>query len=86
MRISGNLRCDSGRALLDAALKGVGMVQLPDYYVQPALDAGALVPLLTGYQDDDDGIWGVYPHNRHLSPKVRLLLDYVAEALGSAAA
>ncbi len=86
VRISGNLRCDSGRALLDAALKGVGMVQLPDYYVQPALDAGALVPLLTGYQDDDDGIWGVYPHNRHLSPKVRLLLDYVAETLGTAAA
>ncbi len=86
VRISGNLRCDSGRALLDAALKGVGMVQLPDYYVQPALDAGALVPLLTSYQDDDDGIWGVYPHNRHLSPKVRLLLDYIAETLGTAAA
>ena len=33
VRIRGNVRCDSGRALLDAALKGVGIVQLPDYYV-----------------------------------------------------
>ena len=82
VRIRGNVRCDSGRALLDAALKGVGIVQLPDYYVGPALDAGTLIPLLTHYQEDDDGIWAVYPHNRHLSPKVRMLLDYFADSLG----
>ncbi|MFL1466683.1 LysR substrate-binding domain-containing protein [Marinobacter sp. DUT-3] len=84
IRVSGNVRCDSGRALLDAALKGIGIVQLPDYYVQPALDSGALIPLLTHYREDDDGIWAVYPHNRHLSPKVRMLLDYFAESLGMA--
>ncbi len=83
MRASGNIRCDSGRALLDAALKGIGIVQLPDYYVKRALDSGALVPLLTHYQEDDDGIWAVYPHNRHLSPKVRMLLDFFVESLGS---
>ena len=82
VRIRGNVRCDSGRALLDAALKGVGIVQLPDYYVGPALDAGTLIPLLTHDQEDDDGIWAVYPHNRHLSPKVRMLLDYFVDSLG----
>ena len=82
VRIRGNVRCDSGRALLDAALKGVGIVQLPDYYVGPALEAGTLIPLLTHYQEDDDGIWAVYPHNRHLSPKVRMLLDYFVDSLG----
>ena len=82
VRIRGNVRYDSGRALLDAALKGVGIVQLPDYYVGPALDAGTLIPLLTHYQEDDDGIWAVYPHNRHLSPKVRMLLDYFVDSLG----
>ena len=82
VRIRGNVRCDSGRALLDAALKGVGIVQLPDYYVRPALKAGTLIPLLTHYQEDDDGIWAVYPHNRHLSPKVRMLLDYFVDSLG----
>ncbi len=86
VRVTGNIRCDSGRALLDAALKGIGIVQLPDYYVQAALDSKALVPLLTRYQEDDDGIWAVYPHNRHLSPKVRMLLDFLAESLGPARA
>lgn len=81
VRITGSIKCDSGRALLDAALKGIGIVQLPDYYVQQALDDGDLIPLLTHYREDDDGIWAVYPHNRHLSPKVRLLLDFFNESL-----
>ncbi|AHI29453.1 LysR family transcriptional regulator [Marinobacter similis] len=83
VRISGNIRCDSGRALLDAALKGIGIVQLPDYYVQTALDTGQLLPLLTNYREDDDGIWAVYPQTRHLSPKVRMLLDFLVESLGT---
>ncbi|MBN7770013.1 LysR family transcriptional regulator [Marinobacter daepoensis] len=82
IRVKGSLRCDSGRVLMDAALKGIGIVQLPDYYVQPALDSGDLIPLLAHYREDDDGIWAVYPHNRHLSPKVRLLLDFFSASLG----
>lgn len=85
LRIKGNITCDSGWALLDAALKGVGIVQLPDYYVQPHLNAGQLIALLTQHQQPNEGIWAVYPHNRHLSPKVRLLLDHLSEGLISTA-
>lgn len=81
IRIKGNIMCDSGWALLDAAVKGIGIVQLPDYYVQPSLASGKLVSLLERYQEADDGIWAIYPHNRHLSPKVRMLLDYLSERL-----
>ena len=84
LRIKGNITCGSGWALLDAALKGVGIVQLPDYYVQTHLDSGQLIALLTQYQQPDEGIWAVYPHNRHLSLKVRLLLDHLTQGLGSA--
>ncbi|WP_346838238.1 LysR substrate-binding domain-containing protein [Microbulbifer sp. SAOS-129_SWC] len=81
IRVSGSIRCNSGRALVDAALKGIGLVQLPDYYVEEHLRAGRLVSLLEHYRAADDGIWGVYPHNRQLSPKVRMLLDYLADML-----
>lgn len=77
IRIRGSFRCNSGRALVDAAVKGIGIVQLPDYYVDEHLGAGRLVPLLANYREEDDGIWGVYPHNRHLSPKVGMLLGYL---------
>lgn len=85
VRVKGNLRCNSGWALLDAALKGVGLVQLPDYYVQPALAAGCLVPVLAEFTEPDDGIWALYPHNRQLSPKVRLLLDFLSESMSDSA-
>lgn len=82
IRVKGNLRCNSGHALTDAALKGIGIVQLPDYYVQQYIDSGQLLSLLTQFTESDDGIWALYPHNRHLSPKVRLLVDYLSEQLG----
>ncbi|MDF1608954.1 LysR substrate-binding domain-containing protein [Hoeflea sp. YIM 152468] len=81
IRIKGNMRCNSGWSLVDAALKGVGIIQLPDYYVEADLQAGRLVPMLDTYRAPDDGIWAVYPHNRHLSSKVRLLLECLVQGL-----
>lgn len=86
VRVHGNLRCNSGQVLVDAALKGLGLVQLPDYYVQELLQNGSLLALLPQYQPDEEGVWALYPHNRHLSPKVRMLLDHLAAALEGRAA
>ena len=81
LRISGRIKCNSGFALVDAAKRGLGLVQLPDYYVQEALDQGELVEVLTDYRAEREGIWALYPQNRNLSPKVRLLIDFLAEQL-----
>jgi len=81
IRVTGKLRYNSGQGLVDAALKGLGIVQLPDYYVDLHLQSGELITILDNYQIPDEGIWAVYPHNRHLSPKIRLLVDYLAEQL-----
>ena len=84
LRVQGQLHCNSGHALLDAALKGIGIIQLPDYYVYPHLANGDLLELFPECRATAEGIWALYPQNRHLSPKVRLLVDYLAEQLGSA--
>ena len=81
LRVSGSVQYNSGHSLVDAALKGLGIVQLPDYYVQKHLASGALVSVLDDYREPEEGIWAIYPHNRHLSPKIRLLVDYLAERL-----
>ncbi|MEN6669190.1 LysR family transcriptional regulator [Psychrobacter sp. B38] len=81
LQVSGSVQYNSGHSLVDAALKGLGIVQLPDYYVQKHLASGALVSLLDCYREPEEGIWAVYPHNRHLSPKIRLLVDYLAACL-----
>ncbi|WP_019029934.1 LysR family transcriptional regulator [Colwellia piezophila] len=81
IRVTGRLRYNSGYSLTDAALKGLGIVQLPDYYVEQYIQSGKLITLLDNYRAPDEGIWAVYPQNRHLSPKIRLLVDYLAEQL-----
>jgi DNA-binding transcriptional LysR family regulator len=81
VRVAGKVRYNSGYSLVDAALKGLGVVQLPDYYVNKHLASGGLITLLDNYREPEEGIWAVYPHNRHLSPKIRLLVDYLAERL-----
>ncbi|MEC6833453.1 LysR substrate-binding domain-containing protein [Photobacterium toruni] len=81
IRVNGTLNCNSGYGLRDAVIKGIGLAQLPDYYIDKDLESGAIVPVLTNYQEPDEGIWALYPHNRHLSPKVRMLVDYLAEQL-----
>ena len=81
LRVFGSVQYNSGHSLVDAALKGLGIVQLPDYYVQKHLASGALVSVLDKYREPEESIWAVYPHNRHLSPKIRLLVDYLAEHL-----
>ncbi|ALO33507.1 LysR family transcriptional regulator [Colwellia sp. MT41] len=78
IRVSGSLRFNSGYGLVDAALKGIGIVQLPDYYVKDYIEQGRLISLLDHYREPDEGIWAVYPHNRQLSVKIRLLVDYLA--------
>jgi len=81
VRVSGNIRCNSGYGLVDAALKGMGIIQLPDFYVQEHINDGRLVSMLDMYREAEEGIWALYPHNRHLSPKIRMLVDFLEQGI-----
>lgn len=81
LRVAGKLRCNSGSVLVDAALKGLGIVQLPDYYIKEHLASGSLITLLDNYKGSNESIWAIYPQNRHLSPKIRLLVNYLSTHL-----
>ncbi|WP_325890949.1 LysR family transcriptional regulator [Grimontia sp. NTOU-MAR1] len=70
---------NSGSAVLDAALHGLGLAQLPDYYVSQKIMSGELVEVLSGYQAPDSAVWAVYPFNRNLSAKVRLFVDFLSD-------
>ena len=80
-RVSGSLRCNSGLGLVDAALKGIGIVQLPDYYLTKHIASGELEVLLADYQREEEGIWVLYPQNKYLASKVRFLIDFLKENL-----
>ncbi|WP_338049534.1 LysR substrate-binding domain-containing protein [Parashewanella hymeniacidonis] len=77
IQIKGRLSCNSGQVLYDSAIKGLGLVQLPGYYVQQALEQGKLVEVLRRYRESTEGIWALYPHNRQLSYKVKLFIEFL---------
>ena len=81
IKIAGRLQCNSGWALADAAKKGLGIVQLPNYYIEKDLEAGSLVPILTHYQPKPEGVWGVYPPRQFVATNVKALLDHLVNAL-----
>ena len=83
IKIKGSLSCNSGKALTDAVLKGIGIAQLPGYYVREHLESKNILSLLENFRQEDDHIWAIYPHNRHLSSKIRMLVDFLADNLGS---
>jgi len=83
-RPKGRWRCNSGAAVADAALAGLGICQLPEFYVLRHIASGALVEILPEYRRREEPIWAVYPERRHLTPKVRLLVDRLKAQLGPA--
>ena len=83
LQVKGNLRCNSGTSLVDAALKGVGIVQLPGDYVSEHIRQGSLITLLNDWKPEKEGIWGLYPGTKGTAPKVKLLLDFLQENLVS---
>lgn len=78
------LRANNGDTCRAAALDHQGIVQQPTFLVGADLAAGRLVPILTQYESRELGIYAVYPTRKHLSGKVRALVDYLAAAFADA--
>jgi len=76
--VHGCLRSNNGDVLMAAALAGVGVVLMPTFIAGPALAAGTLVALFEEALPDGHAIYAVYPHRRHVPPKVRAFVDFLA--------
>ncbi|MBU6266743.1 MAG: LysR family transcriptional regulator [Sphingomonadales bacterium] len=74
-------RCNSGHAVAEAAMSGMGICQLPDFYVQDALRTGTLVAVLSEFSAPAEPIWAVYPGRRHLNPSVTRFIEIVRAEL-----
>ena len=73
------LRLDSGEAIRDAAVAGMGVAYLPSFLVDDDIRTGRLRPLLQGHGTESVTILAVYPTKRHLPAKVRCLIELMAE-------
>jgi DNA-binding transcriptional LysR family regulator len=77
--VRGALCSNNGEVLRDGAIRGLGIVLLPKFIVESALQRGTLQIVLPDYHPSELAIEVLYPVNRHLSPKIRLLVDFLRE-------
>ena len=80
VRVNPRMRTNSGDTCLAAALGHEGIVLEPSFIVAEDLAQGRLVQLLPEYRSLELGIYAVYPSRKFVAPKVRALIDYLAEA------
>ncbi|MCL7943644.1 LysR family transcriptional regulator [Marinobacter sp. ATCH36] len=68
-------RLGDGEALIDAAIAGLGLIQVPDYMAVDAVADGRLKEVLEIFRPSALPISVVYPSARMLPPRVRVLID-----------
>jgi DNA-binding transcriptional LysR family regulator len=61
------------------ARMGLGLIQVPRYRVSVELANGALVEVLAGFPPSPLPIHVLYSQTRHLSPRLRAFIDWMAE-------
>ncbi|MDB5885161.1 MAG: transcriptional regulator, LysR family [Polaromonas sp.] len=73
------LSVNDSNAGVTAALAGLGVLHTLSFLVQDHISSGALEPLFADWCTKPKPIYVVYPPNRHLSNKVRVFVDWIAE-------
>ena len=85
MRARTVLTCNNMEALRGATESGLGIGFMPDFLAKSAILNGRLQSLLTDFLDGPGQFHLLWPSNRHLSPKVRVFVDFLGERLFSGA-
>jgi LysR family transcriptional regulator for bpeEF and oprC len=74
-----SLAVNDSTAYMTAGLQGLGMIQMASYMIEPMLAAGKMQLVLEDWSSVPLPVNIVYPQNRHLSAKVRVFVEWMAD-------
>jgi len=78
-RVEGRIRFSNAETCLRAAEFGLGLACVPGFVAGDAIRSGRVTRLLQPFEPEPYDVYVLYPHSRHLSAKVRLLVDALVE-------
>jgi DNA-binding transcriptional LysR family regulator len=85
VHIDGNVVANNAETVLQLAMAGVGITRLTDVIVGDAIGRGELIPILSEWHHVEPvPLYATYPSGRNLSPKIRVMVDFLVEQFGSA--
>lgn len=80
------LRINNSFAVRDAAIRGLGIAQLPALVADAALASTQLTRVLPDWHPPAVPVHALFPSNRYLTPKVRAFIDHAVQAFSAEAA
>lgn len=83
--IKGRLALNNSIAIRDAVLAGQGVALIPSFYVGDELRKRKLRAFLDDHTRTPLYVYATYHRSRHLSPKVRLFVEFLRERFAKAA-
>lgn len=80
IRVYGNFEVDSGQAIYEAVMAGLGIGRITQVLSQAELEAGQLVHLLQDYEVANEvGVYAVFPTHRYSLPKIECFVEFLKE-------
>ncbi|MGA7951149.1 MAG: LysR substrate-binding domain-containing protein, partial [Thiobacillaceae bacterium] len=65
-----------------AAIRGLGISYTPTFIAEQAVRERQLEILLPGFPTPELGIYAIFPSNRYVPHRIRLLVEFLAERIG----
>jgi DNA-binding transcriptional LysR family regulator len=82
VKVNYHMHTNNGDTARAAALAGQGVIWQPTFLIGSDLRAGTLIQLLPDYRLPDIDVLALYPSRRHLSAKIRAVVDFLVDAFG----
>ncbi|MFS2155750.1 LysR family transcriptional regulator [Pseudomonas sp. Pseusp122] len=77
--LEGWMSVNDAESYVVCALRGCGLIQVPRFHIEEELRAGLLIEVLSDWTSPGLSLSAIYPHQRHLSPRVRVFIDWLSE-------
>lgn len=78
VKVAGAFHANAPAAIANMAIAGLGIARCPHYAVARSLEDGVLEQLFPDHDTECYGLYALYPPNRHLTARVRALIDHLA--------
>jgi LysR family transcriptional regulator for bpeEF and oprC len=79
--VEGKMHSNDPELLRDMALSGLGIVYLPEFFIDPYIKTGELVELLPDQMLAATPVNLVFPPNKQMNPALRAFIDMIADRL-----
>ncbi|WP_028865337.1 LysR family transcriptional regulator [Psychromonas aquimarina] len=77
--IKGAFRCKSGRAMLNSAKAGNGIVRLPRLYCSSEIDKKQLVPVFSDWEIPSTPFFLLYQQDKYQPARLRVFINFVVD-------